>query len=291
VGTLDEIKRLVATQGVIARRDHPDLDTTLRYLIRLGTLVRVLPGVYAASDQAASPRTRVRALRCFDPDAILTGAIAAWLSFWPELRVDVIECAVRHSRAPQPGYSFSRRQIPPELVVCRGGIRYTSPALTALDLCARLGGEVIDQALRTRSTTLALLHRAMDLTTARVGNQIRRQLLLDSREEPWSEAERLFHRLLREAGITGWKANQPVVLNGSTCYVDVIFRKLKLAIEIDGRLFHTGAEVFETDRSRQNLLILDGWCVLRFTWTMIKEQPETVLAMVREAIEMLAARA
>ena len=291
MGTLDEIKRLVATQGVIARRDHPDLDTTLRYLIRLGTLVRVLPGVYAASDQAASPRTRVRALRCFDPDAILTGAIAAWLSFWPELRVDVIECAVRHSRAPQPGYSFSRRQIPPELVVCRGGIRYTSPALTALDLCARLGGEVIDQALRTRSTTLALLHRAMDLTTARVGNQIRRQLLLDSREEPWSEAERLFHRLLREAGITGWKANQPVVLNGSTCYVDVIFRKLKLAIEIDGRLFHTGAEVFETDRSRQNLLILDGWCVLRFTWTMIKEQPETVLAMVREAIEMLAARA
>jgi very-short-patch-repair endonuclease len=36
-------------------------------------------------------------------------------------------------------------------------------------------------------------------------------------------------------------------------------------IEIDGRLYHTGAEVFETDRRRQNLLVLDGWCVLRFT--------------------------
>ena len=58
----------------------------------------------------------------------------------------------------------------------------------------------------------ALLHRAMELTAARAGNQTRRQLLLDSRDEPWSEAERLFHRLLREAGITGWKANQPVVL-------------------------------------------------------------------------------
>ena len=252
-------------------------------------LVRVLPGVYAASDQAASLQTRVRALRCFDRDAILTGAIAARLSFWPELRVEAIECAVRHSRSPQPGYRFSRRQIPPELVVRRGGIRYTSPALTALDLCARLGGEAIDQALRSRATTLALLHRAMELTAARAGNQTRRQLLLDSRDEPWSEAERLFHRLLREAGITGWKANQPVTLNGSTCYVDVIFRKLKLAIEIDGRLFHTGAEVFETDRWRQNLLILDGWRVLRFTWTMIEEQPETVLAMVREAIEMLTA--
>jgi hypothetical protein len=29
--------------------------------------------------------------------------------------------------------------------------------------------------------------------------------------------------------------------------------------------------------------------VLRFTWTMIEERPETVLAMVREAIEMLTA--
>ena len=92
------------------------------------------------------------------------------------------------------------------------------------------------------------------------------------------------------AGITEWRANQPVVLNGSQFYLDVMFRKLKLVVEIDGRLYHTGAEVFETDRWRQNSLILDGWCVLRFTWTMIEEQPEKVIAMVREAIEMLAAK-
>jgi very-short-patch-repair endonuclease len=79
------------------------------------------------------------------------------------------------------------------------------------------------------------------------------------------------------------------VLRGSTVYVDLAFRRLKLAIEIDGRLYHTGAEVFETDRRRQNLLVLDGWCVLRFTWTMIEEHPEEVIAMVREAIEILTA--
>jgi len=74
-----------------------------------------------------------------------------------------------------------------------------------------------------------------------------------------------------------------------TFYADLIFRKLKLVIEIDGRLYHTGAEVFETDRRRQNLLVLDGWCVLRFTWTMIEERPEEVIAIVLEAIEMLKA--
>jgi very-short-patch-repair endonuclease len=290
VGTLhQDVQRILATEGVITRRDYPVLIGTIDRLIRNGRLRAVLPGVYAQPEACESMSTRVRALMRWDPDAILVNEVAAWASFWPQIRVPLIACSLKHQRRPQPGYEFKRRQIPPELVVCRGGIRYTSPALTALDLCARLGGEVIDQALRSRATTLALIHRAMELTAVRAANQIRRQLLLDSRDEPWSEAERLFHRLLREAGITGWKANQPVVLNGSTCYVDVIFRKMKLAIEIDGRLFHTGAEVFETDRWRQNLLILDGWCALRFTWTMIEEQPETVLAMVREAIEMLTA--
>ena len=287
--TFHEIQWLLAAEGVIARQNHPELDTTLRYLVRRGDLTRVLPGIYAAADQAASLQARVRALSCLDPDAILVGAVAARLSFWPELRVNLVECAVRHRKAPQVGYCFTRRQIPAELVVNRRGLHYTAPALTALDLCGAMGGDAIDQALRSRATTLAQLHRAMELTAARVGNPTRRQLLLDSREEPWSKAERMFHRLLRDAGITGWKANRPVVLDGSTFYVDVIFRKLKLAIEIDGRLYHTGTEVFESDRWRQNLLVLNGWCVLRFTWTMIEEHPEDVIAMVRDAMKMLTA--
>jgi len=168
---MHEIERLLATRGVIARRDHPELDTTLQYLVRRGDLIRVLPGIYAARDQGMSLQTRVSAVRCFDPDAILVGAVAARLSFWPELQADVVECAVRHSRAPQTGYRFTRRHIPSDLVVSRSGLRLTSPALTALDLCATHGGDAIDQALRSRATTLAQLHRAMELTAARVGTQ------------------------------------------------------------------------------------------------------------------------
>ena len=41
---------------------------------------------------------------------------------------------------------------------------------------------------------------------------------------------------------------------------------------------------------RQHLLVLNGWFVLRFTWAMIEEHPERVIAMVREAIEILTAR-
>jgi very-short-patch-repair endonuclease len=281
-----DIQQVLATEGVIARRDHPKLVGTIERVIRNGHLRSVLPGVYAEPEACDSIRIRIRALMRWDRDAVLTGSAAAWVSFWPEIRVSSVMCSLKHHRRPQPGYEFTRRLIPAELVADRSGIRYTSPALTALDLCATVGGDAIDQALRTRATTLKQLYRALELTGGRRGNRTKRRLLLDSRAEPWSEAERSFHRLLRNAGVTGWKANRPVALRNSSYYVDVIFRKLKLVIEIDGRLYHTGAEVFETDRWRQNLLILDGWCVLRFTWTMIEERPEDVIAIVREAIKM-----
>jgi len=286
----EDIQQILATEGVIVRRDHPKLVGTIERLVRNGNLRSVLPGVYAEPGACDSIQTQIRALMRWDPDAVLIGSAAAWVSFWPELRVEAVECALRHSRATQTGYCFTRRHIPAELVVNRSGLRYTAPALTALDLCATVGGDAIDQALRTRATTLAQLHQAMELTAARVGNRTRRELLLESRAEPWSKAERLFHRLLRDAGITGWQANRPVVLDDSTFYVDILFRRLKLVIEIDGRLYHTGAEVFESDRWRQNLLVLNGWFVLRFTWTMVEEHPERVIAMVREAIEMLTAQ-
>ena len=110
------------------------------------------------------------------------------------------------------------------------------------------------------------MHRALALIGGQTGNSLRREILLDSRDEPWSLPEWQLHRLLRAAGIIGWGGNQPVtLLDGSSVYVDVLFRKLRLAIEIDGRRFHSASAVFESDRRRQNSLVLGGWTVLRLT--------------------------
>jgi very-short-patch-repair endonuclease len=287
VGTnFGEIARLLDAHGVVGRRAHPELDSTLQYLASKGALTRVLPGVYAAPAAASSLPVRIAALIAYDPDAILTEAAAAKVSFWPDIKVGTITCAVRHRRQPQRGFAFSRRVIPDELVTDRSGLRYTSVALTALDLCESHGGDGIDHALRRRRTTLALLHRAMDLTADRVGNRVRRQLLLDSRDEPWSAAERRLHRLLRAAGITGWRANQGLLVEGATYHPDALFRLEGVILEVDGREFHSEPKVFESDRWRQNLLVLDGWCVLRFTWRMLEERPEEVLAVIRRALAM-----
>lgn len=280
-----EVRDLLGRERVVSRSAHPELGAAVDRLVRDGELVAVLPGVYAAAAAAAHRRTtRVLALAARHPDAVLVGRSAAQLSFWPGLAGDEVMSAMRRKTRSQPGFVMSRWAVPPELVEERGPLRLTTPALTALDLCAEVAGAGIDQALRTRAATLAEMHAALDLTPGRPGNTERRALLLDSRDEPWSEAERLCHRLLRESGLAGWRSNWPAVVEGNRCYLDVAFPELRVCVEVDGRLHQTDAELFESDRWRQNALVLDGWVVLRVTWRMLVERPEAVVAAIREAV-------
>lgn len=272
--------------GVIARRHHPELIEGLAWLVRKGELVPMMPGVYASPNQTEVFETRVRAARLWDPDAVLVGASAAKVTFWSELRSPTVDLAVPTQRQLRArGFTVQRRHIPPDLILDRRGLRCSSPALTALDLCATRGGDGIDTALRTRASTLTELWTAFEATRGRRGNAIRMELLLESRDEPWSFAERRTHTVLREAGIEGWAANHPVVVGDSLFYVDVAFRETKLALEIDGRFHEDDHRQFEADRWRQNALVLDGWTVLRFTWPMVRDHPQTLVNTVRAALD------
>lgn len=282
-----EVRALVRRDGVVARREHPELAGAMARLVRDGELAAVLPGVYAATATRSERPARLAALSRWAPDAVLVGRTAAQLTFWPSLPGATVECALPSTRDPQPGFAFSRRRVPPELVVERGGFRLTRPDLTALDLCDEVGGDAIDHVLRTRTATLDGLHEALRLSACRKGNRERRALLLDSRDEPWSAAERLCHRLLRGAGVTGWTANLPVHLRRRRYFLDVGFPDLRLVLEIDGRLHQTDPELFESDRWRQNDLVLEGWMVLRFTWRMLVDHPDVVVELVEEAIRSI----
>lgn len=280
----DEVREIVGRDGLISRQDHPELSGATERLLRDGALVPVLPGIYSTVTRGRDRDVRIRALARRDPDAVFIDRTAAQLSFWPKLPGDEVSCAVSPARAPSAGFRFVRRRVPPELVQEHAGLRLTVPALTALDLCCEIEGDGIDRALLTRTATLAGMHLALDLTGNRRGNQDRRGLLLDSRDEPWSAAERLCHQLLHSARIAWWKANHAVVVEGRLYYLDVAFPGLKLVVEIDGRLHETEEDLFESDRWRQNALVLDGWMVLRFTWAMLRDHPDKVVRDIRTAI-------
>jgi very-short-patch-repair endonuclease len=67
-------------------------------------------------------------------------------------------------------------------------------------------------------------------------------------------------------------------------YIDIGFPEKMLAVEIDGREFHSSAADFERDRWRQNDLVNAGWRVLRFTAQMLEQTPHLVLAAIAEAL-------
>jgi very-short-patch-repair endonuclease len=270
--------------GLISRRDHPALANTMAWLVRQGKLQAVLPGIYAPPEVARNVEVLMRAVSLNHTDAVMLGAAAARASFWPDAPMRTIDVAASTRLARRQGYTFSRRQIPAELVVERAGLRYTAPPLTAIDLATLECADAIDIALRTRAATLGGMYEALRLTPNRAGNQQRLELLIDSRNEPWSAAERLAHRILRAAGLTGWKTNFPIFLEGRLYYIDVAFPHLKLAIEIDGRLHEEDEDLFESDRWRQNALVADGWRVLRFTWQMLREHSEVVVAAILHAM-------
>lgn len=270
-------------------REHPSLARDARRAVIEGLLWRVLPGTFLAQDPAPFHDLRAFALCRRYPAAVLTGVSAARLSWWPGILREPtapVQAAYPKAMRPHAGFDITRRDIASDLVIDTNSVRYTCPALTALDLCDQIGGAAIDQLLRSRAGTIAELATTLEAHSRRRGNRRKRQLILDSRTEPWSEAERQGHRLLRTARITGWIANYEVRVNKRRYYIDIAFPDQRLAIEIDGREFHTGANAFEEDRKRQNDLVLAGWTVLRLTWEMIRNDPDGCIATIRRALRV-----
>lgn len=274
---------VIAEGPLIARREHPDEQSTIDWALRTGQLRSVLPGVLLVPEIADDLRWRMAAVAAWNPEAVILGEAAAQVSFWPELRVTEIEVAARTS-ARARGFRFVDRTLPTELIDDSRQVRMAVPALAALDCIDTQDTDAIDRALRSRRITLPELWAALEATSGRAGNRKKRRALVDSRTQPWSAAERLAHRILLEGRIFGWKANHQVHVDGRPYFIDIAFAGQRLAVEIDGRLHEDDPDIFENDRLRQNALVLTGWRVLRFTWAMLVTDPGYALAQIRSAL-------
>lgn len=220
---------------------------------------------------------RIAALTLYDPRAVLLAGTAVRQSFWRTFETNLVIAAVsRHLRA-RPGYRFIRRTVPEELTTTIKGVRMVIPALAAIES----GPDAVDYALREGHLKLHELADAYEATKRWRGSSDRRRLVEESSDNPWSAAERLFHRMLRAADLTEWRGNYLV----GDHPVDVVFLKQRLAIEIDGRHFHGDAH-FERDRWQQNAIVLQRWRVLRFTWTMLEKYPGRVMETVHKALAL-----
>lgn len=75
-------------------------------------------------------------------------------------------------------------------------------------------------------------------------------------------------------------------IEGRKFRIDIAFVEEKIAIEVDGWAYHgKHKSAHAKDRQRQNLLVANGWRVLRFTAGQIYADMPAVLAMIRSVVE------
>jgi very-short-patch-repair endonuclease len=262
----------------------------IRHRVRSGQWIRLHPGVYLVGRREPDQRANTRAAVAWaGTGAVASGLTAAWWWGLRDWAPAATEVTVPHTRSPRlrAGVGLRRRNLDPmDLVVLRG-LPVTALPLTVLDAAAALGHDsgrpLVDRALQ-RQVSFAELHAAYCRTLGRHGSPWLGRVLREAADGACSQAERVLHRLLRQARIGGWVANHRVVLSGIEYWIDVAFVVHRLAVEVDGWAWHSDVDRFARDRRRQNALVLAGWTVLRFTWHDLKSRPEVVVAQIRAVI-------
>lgn len=251
--------------------------------VESGQWRRCSPGVFFADDRPFTDAARVRAtVWSYGQYAVGSGLTAAWWHRLTRFAPEIVEVTVPRASNGRvhPASRVRRRDLAPEDVVERLRLRVTALPLTVVEASAKRGNaKLMDSALQ-RHVELGDLWSAHLRNKGRYGSPASRRLLQAASDGARSAAERLLVKLLREAGITGWKTNYPV----GGYKVDVGFPAAKVAIEADGWAFHSDQEDFQTDRERQNNIALLGWQVLRFTWLDLVEYPQRVIALIRAAL-------
>ena len=169
-------------------------------------------------------------------------------------------------------------------MVSRAWAVLTTAALEERDAAGR-GIALIDRVKQTRSVRQEELVRAFDRHPGCWGSTTIRTLLLRTGDRAHSELERLAASILRQAGITGFEPNFTTRLrSGQPVEIDIAFVDRRIAIELDGYAFHSGAEAFRRDLRRSNLLMKDGWTVRRFSWDDLLRDPEGFLETILELL-------
>jgi len=258
---------------------------TISTRLRRGKLVRVLPGVYA--QPPVELLTRVGAALLWCPQAVASHRTAAWLwqladSDEPPIVEVTVPCRCSR-RSPQPWLRVYRRDLPADRLERCGHLPTVEPEQTVLDCLAVLpsqaGAQLVDAALG-RLVRRDLLHHRYLANVGRHGSPTAARVLPMAVPGAASHPERVLANALHTVGMRGFQVNQPV-----RGYVaDLLDAKRRLIIEVDGWATHRTPTAFQGDRTRQNVLVVAGYTVLRYTASDIEHRLDAVITQIRRVI-------
>jgi len=159
-----------------------------------------------------------------------------------------------------------------------------------LDLAGVLNRRRLERALNeaeVRGLTDRLsIPQLLERHPRRRGAATLRELLAAKRHVDISrnDFEELFLALVERSGLPRPRMNASLWIRGRFFEPDCLWREQRLMVELDGREVHATDEAFEDDRERDRILLAEGWRTARVTWRQLRDQPDEVVADLRQAL-------
>ena len=183
--------------------------------------------------------------------------------------------------------------LTPDDLTVIDSIPCTTLARTLLDLAedaARREVErAIDRAAELRLLDMTAIDDVLARANGRRGAALLRAVLDEHRAGSTltrNDLEEAFLRIARDAGAPPDAVNEWIAFpEGSGAEADFLWRTQRLIVEVDGRDPHTTRRAFESDRRRDQRLMLLGWRVVRFTWRQVVFAPAEVAATLRGLLD------
>lgn len=280
--------------GTITRRQlraYGLQDHDVRRLVRRRDLSPVLPGVFLTHTGPPSQRQREWAA------VLYAGPAALWSSSALPRRTtteaSVVHVAVEtHRRVrPQPGVQVHRvtglsemtlwHASPPRVRAEAALVEVASRAPNELDAIA-----VLSDAVQARTTTPRRLRDALDQRGRLPRRQLLQAVVQDLAEGAGSVLE---HRYLthveRAHGLP--RAERQASLPGFAAVHDVLHRRERVVVELDGRAHHSSTRDRFRDLERDTAALLADHVTLRLGWGQVVGQP---CRTARQVATLLAAR-
>lgn len=175
-------------------------------------------------------------------------------------------------------------KLDPSEVTKVDGIPITSPSRTIFDLAGVLHGRalerVVAQAEDLRLTSRSELRCLMPRHSGRRGVRALLPILEGDPALTRSEAEERFLALIRTTPLPVPEVNVRV----GNYEIDFLWRKERVAVEVDGYAFHSSPRMFEGDRRRDRDMSAMGFQVVRVTWRQLTREQEAVLVQVAQTL-------
>lgn len=293
------IAALAASQhGVVTRAQLLALGISTAAIgrrLKSGQLRALHAGVYLVGPIAPDQAHEMAAVLAGGPEAGLSHTSA--LRAWRLLPIDAprpAHVSVPGNRGRSGSGIVFHRVLPLANDECTvlDGIPITTPARTLVDVAGMLGSRELELALATAereglvgNEEMARLperyrwRRGIAMLRALIGQQTGPQF-------SESEAERECRALLRRAGLPQPHTNVSV----GPYRLDFFWPEEGVAIEVDGRAYHSSSSRFEGDRRKDNWLRVRGIEVVRLTWRQITRDATATAVLVGQTLALARAR-